>query len=268
MKEVWKEIPEYENLYAVSNLGRVRSLRFDPPKDIYQTTTNCGYKQVKLSKYGKMKQIGVHRLVAMMFVDGYQKGLEVNHKDLDKTNNVYTNLEWVTRAENQKHQYLAYHQDYSVNKCPICGKEISKGATYCMEHREENHKNERRPKIENLQEDLKFLNFVELGNKYGYSDNGIRKICREYGLPTTQKEVVEYRKKYGAYISSKNSLRKPFKERYTHYEVNGTSDTAQGWSKRLGLEFKRIGRYANKHTYEETIAHIKELLDNNQVQLT
>ena len=122
MEEVWKEIPEYENLYAVSNLGRVKSLRFSPSKDIYQTTTNCGYKQVKLHKFGKAKQIGVHRLVAMMFVDGYSENLEVNHKDLNKENNVYTNLEWVTRADNQKHQYLAYHQNYSVNRCKICGR--------------------------------------------------------------------------------------------------------------------------------------------------
>ena len=143
MEEVWKEIPEYENLYAVSNLGRVKSLRFSPSKDIYQTTTNCGYKQVKLHKFGKAKQIGVHRLVAMMFVDGYSENLEVNHKDLNKENNVYTNLEWVTRADNQKHQYLAYHQNYSVNRCKICGEEISKGATYCLKHRENNNKEKR-----------------------------------------------------------------------------------------------------------------------------
>ena len=198
MKEIWKEIPEYENLYAVSNLGRVKSLRFNPPKDIYQTTTNCGYKQVKLYKFGKAKQIGVHRLVAMMFVDGYDENLEVNHIDLNKENNAYTNLEWVTRAYNQKHQYLAYHQDHStkVNRCRICGKEISKGATYCLKHREDSNKKQKRPKIEDLKEDLRYLSFVKIGKKYGYSDNGIRKICKEYGLPITRNEVDEYRRKH------------------------------------------------------------------------
>lgn len=192
MEEIWKDIPGYERLYEVSNLGGVRSLRFDPPRLIYQLTNNCGYKQVKLSKYGKEKHFGVHRLVAMAFVDGYHDGLEVNHKDLNKTNNVYTNLEWTTRSENQKHQYLAYHQDYTPHVCPICGKEISKTAKHCMEHR----RLEKYPSIEDLQEDLKYLSFVKIGEKYGYSDNGIRKICKKYGLPTTKEEIVEYRKQW------------------------------------------------------------------------
>ena len=261
MEEIWKDIPGYERLYEVSNLGGVRSLRFDPPKHIYQVTTNSGYKQVKLSKYGKEKHFGVHRLVALVFVDGYQDGLEVNHKDLDKTNNMYTNLEWTTRSENQKHQYLAYHKAYEVNTCPICGKEISKGADYCLIHRREQTKRECYPNIDDLKNDLKFLNFVEIGKKYGYSDNGIRKICKKYGLPFKQDDIIRYRKECGTYIPSKNSFTKPFKERYTHYEVNGISDTAKGWSKRLGLEQKRIGRYAKKHTHEETINYIEKFLN-------
>ena len=261
MEEIWKGITGYENLYSVSNMGDVKSLRFYPPKSIRQTITNCGYKQVKLYKYGKCKQVGVHRLVAMMFVDGYKEGLEVNHKDLDKTNNVYTNLEWVTREENQKHQYLAYHQDYHPNACPVCGKEISKNAAYCLEHRNTQNVNEKWPKPDELKEDLKYLNFVEIGKKYGYSDNGIRKICKKYKLPSNSNELIEYKRICGTFAPLKKSLTKPFSERYVHYEVDGVSDTAQGWSKRLGLERKRIGRYAKKHTYDETVGHIKELLE-------
>lgn len=100
-----------------------------------------------------------------------------------------------------------------------------------------------------------------MGEKYGYSDNGIKKICKKYGLPTKKKDIEEYRKRCGTHIPSKKSLAKPFKERYTHYEVDGVSDTAKGWSKRLGLEQKRIGRYANKHSHEETISYIKEFLN-------
>lgn len=258
MEEIWRDIPGYEGIYEVSNLGNVQSLRYCPPKAIYQSTTNCGYKQVALYKNGEEKKFGVHRLVAIVFVDGYKDGLEVNHKDLNKENNIYTNLEWTTRSENQKHQYLAYHQDYAPNTCLICGKEISKGAEYCMEHRRINEY----PSVDSLREDLKSMSFVQMGEKYGYSDNGIRKICKKYDLPTKWEDVVEYRKQFGVYIPSKKSFVKPFKERYTHYEIDGISDTAQGWSKRLGLEQKRIGRYAKNHTYEETINYIKELLDD------
>lgn len=196
MEEVWKDISGYEGLYSISNFGNVQSLRFNPPKLIYQSKTNAGYKQVRLYKNGKVKQFGVHRLVAMMFVEGYQNGLEVNHKDLNKTNNVYTNLEWTTRKYNQKHQYLAYHPNYIQNTCLICGKLISKNSSYCLKHREEKRKNEKWPKIDELKEDLKFLSFLQIGKKYGYSDNNIRKICRSYGLPTNRNEVKEYRKQF------------------------------------------------------------------------
>ncbi len=47
----------------------------------------------------------IHRLVAKYFVvnDSKDKKLEINHEDGDKSNNVATNLKWVTRSENLKH---------------------------------------------------------------------------------------------------------------------------------------------------------------------
>ncbi len=47
----------------------------------------------------------VHRLVAQYFCDGYAEGLVVNHIDGDKTNNRSSNLEWVTRSENDLHAF-------------------------------------------------------------------------------------------------------------------------------------------------------------------
>ena len=194
MKEIWKQITGYENLYEVSNFGNVRSMRFNPPKNIYQSTTGYGYKTVNLYKSGKQERCSVHRLVAMMFVDGYEDGLEVNHKDLNKANNIYTNLEWVNRSYNQKHQYSLYHKDYKPNTCPVCGIEIAKSARYCMKHRNTDNVINKYPKLDELKEDLKTLSFVKIGKKYGFSDNGIRKICKQYGLPTSRSEIAEYRK--------------------------------------------------------------------------
>lgn len=55
--------------------------------------------------YLNAKRFFVHRLVAYHFVDGYQDGLVVNHKDGNKLNNEADNLEWVTRSENDLHAF-------------------------------------------------------------------------------------------------------------------------------------------------------------------
>ena len=65
--EVWKPIPNYEGFYEVSNIGRVRSL-YRYKKILHPSDTN-GYRTVELWKGKKRKRIGVHRLVAMAFID-------------------------------------------------------------------------------------------------------------------------------------------------------------------------------------------------------
>lgn len=103
MKEIWKDIEGYEGLYQVSNLGRVRSfygVRGKACRILRLTQRRSGHLSVTLCKDKKDVTFGVHRLVAMAFVDGYQPGLVVNHKDENPMNNHYDNLEWVTREEN------------------------------------------------------------------------------------------------------------------------------------------------------------------------
>lgn len=53
----------------------------------------------------RYKVYSVHRLVALAFVPGFVQGLHVNHKNAVKTDNFYTNLEWVTHAQNIKHAW-------------------------------------------------------------------------------------------------------------------------------------------------------------------
>lgn len=267
VEEVWKDIDGYEGAYQVSNLGNVRSLRSNSPKCIYQTCNTYGYLQVRLHKDNIHKHYYVHRLVAMAFVDGYKDGFEVNHKDFDKSNNVYTNLEWVTKSQNQKHMAQHYHKDKVIHTCPVCGKEISGKATYCKEHYPDRKDYLIPNKEVNLLEDLKTLNFKQIGKKYNMSDNGVRKICRRLGLPSTKEDVIEYRKKCGTYVPPKDQHKKSKEEAYVHYEVGGISKTAHGWSLFLGLESKVIGRYAQKHSYEEVLKYIKDLYEAKSVNI-
>ncbi|MBC9709347.1 MAG: HNH endonuclease [Enterococcus sp.] len=101
--EEWKWIEGYEGTYKVSNCGRV--VNFKGLRE--QFSNGSGYYQIILCKEGQKKTYTVHKLVAKHFVEGYKEGLVVNHKDLNKTNNHYTNLEWITPKENSIH----YHQN-------------------------------------------------------------------------------------------------------------------------------------------------------------
>lgn len=101
----WKDIPGYEGLYRVSEMGDVESLHHHEIRLRKQTPNTFGYLQVGLCKDGKTHLVTVHSLVAKLFVKNPLNGTEINHKDGDKTNNKSSNLEWVTRSENMKHAY-------------------------------------------------------------------------------------------------------------------------------------------------------------------
>lgn len=100
--EIWKDVKGFEGRYQVSNMGRVRN---STRLNILSPSKYQGYLRVNLSegKRGKFRTTAIHRLVAVAFVDGYAEGLEVNHIDENPSNNVSTNLEWVTHAKNVVH---------------------------------------------------------------------------------------------------------------------------------------------------------------------
>lgn len=93
MKEIWKDIKDYEGLYEVSNLGNVKSLRTN--KILKPNKGSNGYLLVHLYNNGiRSKHILIHRLVAETFIPNPNNYQQVNHKDENIINNSIDNLEW------------------------------------------------------------------------------------------------------------------------------------------------------------------------------
>jgi len=126
--EIWKDIEGYENLYQISNKGRlkalprkkfnnyhnfwfitkeiIRKLRFDKVNGYILTTIT--------NNKGKLYSYKVHRLVAQAFIPNPENKPEVNHIDGNKTNNNDWNLEWSTKIENTRHTFKNKHPSSRV----------------------------------------------------------------------------------------------------------------------------------------------------------
>ena len=104
--EEWRDIPGYEGLYQVSNLGNVLSIRLKARNGIgilAPLVPPNGYQQVSLSGGNGKRQATIHRLVAAVFIGECPPGLVVNHHNGIKTDNRSVNLEYCTQKENNDH---------------------------------------------------------------------------------------------------------------------------------------------------------------------
>lgn len=113
-EEVWVDIPDYEGLYMVSDLGRVKSLPksvSDPSGRVrnyrerilkQQPVGKYGHLKVGLYKNGSCKEFLVHRLVLISFIGEAERGEEGLHKDGVPSNNCLGNLRWGSSKENSE----------------------------------------------------------------------------------------------------------------------------------------------------------------------
>lgn len=99
--EEWREIAENSE-YLISNHGNVRRRGSSRNRSVRDRK---GYPSVDLYKDGNRSTRRIHRLVAEAFISNPDNKPEVNHKDGNKHNNNYSNLEWATKKENCEHAW-------------------------------------------------------------------------------------------------------------------------------------------------------------------
>ena len=113
---IYKDIPNYEGLYQVSNTGIVRRVGhwvenrglgegkkyFLEEMTLKPTIDRHGYYMVTLSKLGKSKVFRVHSLVMLAFVGERPTNLETRHLNSDKLDNRLENLAYGTKSENMQ----------------------------------------------------------------------------------------------------------------------------------------------------------------------
>ena len=114
-KEVWKDVKDYEEYYQVSNLGRVRSLRFNKVKLLKQSINHGGYSYVNLPRNKKPLTFTIHRLVAVAFLNHTpcRYKLVVNHINFNKLDNRVENLELVSNRENCNMKHIKSSSQYT-----------------------------------------------------------------------------------------------------------------------------------------------------------
>ena len=118
MTKTWKDIPEYEGIYAISDSGEVKRLcdaslgAVKAGRVLKPRPLKTGYLRINLCKNGTIKDFLIHRLVLITFVSPppFEKA-QVNHINGNKSDNRIENLEWVTQSQNVQHSYdqLGHH---------------------------------------------------------------------------------------------------------------------------------------------------------------
>lgn len=129
MEEIWRPIPDYEGIYEVSNLGRIKSLErtkksrngtvqkvAEKIRALSYGTKGDSYAYVVLSKNGKNKTFLVHRIVAQVFLENPNDLPIINHKDENKRNDSVDNLEWCDYSYNNTYRNIHLKRDLS-NVC-------------------------------------------------------------------------------------------------------------------------------------------------------
>lgn len=119
-REQWRDVDGYDGMYQVSDLGRVRSLKYGSVKVLRPGKSNKGYLQVGLFRDGKAKNYKIHRLVAQAFIPNDDESkTQINHIDECKQNNRLWNLEYCTAQYNTTYNDIHHRRKPFIHHKPV-----------------------------------------------------------------------------------------------------------------------------------------------------
>ena len=103
----YRKVKSLKFLYEVNEDGVIRNVKSKKILKGYRERN--GYIRVKFENkcLGGTVRVGVHQIVAEVFIPNPDNLPEVNHKNSDRSDNRACNLEWVSHSENMAH---AYHE--------------------------------------------------------------------------------------------------------------------------------------------------------------
>ena len=120
--EIWKPVVGYEGLYEVSNLGKVKAIKWhrgEEEKEMKPYTTYKGYLRLRLTKNGKGKQFQIHRLVAEAFIPNPENKPYIDHINTDRTDNRVENLRYCTCKENNNFSLARINRSIAITQSYI-----------------------------------------------------------------------------------------------------------------------------------------------------
>lgn len=122
--------------------------------------------------------------------------MQLHHVDGNTKNNKIENLQILCpNCHSQTENYCGAANKSEQNYCPDCGKPITKAAKYCSmcAHKHTVRNSHVIPSPKQLAYDfLELKSFLQVGKKYGISDNAVRKWCKKYQFPTHIQELNEF----------------------------------------------------------------------------
>lgn len=173
--EQWRDVEGYDGMYQVSDIGRVRSLKFGKTRILKNNILPSGYVQIGLNKNGRVKTKYIHRLVANAFINNDDESKnEINHIDECKQNNRVSNLEYCDRRYN-----MTYNDLHKRKKNHLGDGGLTKRAL--------------------ANRSRKLIHYKQIGELYdcNMTDKENLEVIRQYGVKCSLRTLKNFKKDIG-----------------------------------------------------------------------